>query len=72
MPPVLDITLEELACRAAQEMLAQKGGLVLEGSAAVALVPLLEGAAGMTEEATDVVAVLTGRNVDPDRLAAVL
>jgi len=46
-------------------------GLVLEGSAAVALAPVLfglpEGLRG-----GDVVVVLTGRNIDPDRLDAVL
>jgi len=62
-------------------------GLVLEGSAAVALTPLLACAAGDFGVATalgplaselerdggrDVVCVLTGRNVDPDRLAACL
>jgi threonine dehydratase len=41
-------------------------GLVLEGSAAVALAPVLCGAA--LPAAGDVVLVLTGRNVDPERL----
>jgi threonine dehydratase len=46
-------------------------GLVLEGTAAVALAPLLFGLpAGL--RGGHVVAVLTGRNVDPERLAAVL
>jgi threonine dehydratase len=42
-------------------------GLVLEGSAATALVPVLF---GLPEEVRggDVLVVLTGRNVDPDRL----
>jgi threonine dehydratase len=46
-------------------------GLVLEGSAAVALVPVL---AGLPEEVRggDLVVVLTGRNVDRDRLDRVL
>lgn len=46
-------------------------GVGLEGSAATALVPLLE---GLPEHLRggDVVAVLTGRNVDPERLARVL
>lgn len=46
-------------------------GVGLEGSAATALVPLLE---GLPENLRggDVVAVLTGRNVDPERLARVL
>lgn len=46
-------------------------GLVLEGSAACALVPLL-GAAEVVAREGDVVVVLTGRNVDRSRLAAVL
>jgi threonine dehydratase len=53
-------------------------GLVVEGSAAVALVPLLPGFGGLPPEMErertsasdgDVVVVLTGRNVDRDRLA---
>jgi threonine dehydratase len=46
-------------------------GLVLEGSAAAGLVPVL---AGLPEplRGGDVVVVLTGRNVDPERLDAVL
>ncbi len=46
-------------------------GLVLEGSAAVALVPLLRGLPDRLRGG-DVVAVLTGRNVDPERTARVL
>jgi threonine dehydratase len=46
-------------------------GLVLEGSAATALAPIL---GGLPEELRggDVVAVLTGRNVDPERLDALV
>lgn len=46
-------------------------GLAVEGSAATALVPLLE---GLPENLRggDVVAVITGRNVDPERLGRVL
>jgi threonine dehydratase len=49
-------------------------GLALEGSAAIALVPLLYGVpevvrASRREEETDLVVVLTGRNVDCDRLS---
>jgi threonine dehydratase len=46
-------------------------GVGLEGSAATALVPLLQ---GLPENLRggDVVAVLTGRNVDAERLARVL
>jgi threonine dehydratase len=43
-------------------------GLELEGSAATALVPLLEGLPESLRGG-DVVAVLTGSNVDPERLA---
>jgi threonine dehydratase len=49
-------------------------GLVLEGSAAVALSPLLYGMPGIVqatkgENESDLVVVLTGRNVDRDRLS---
>ena len=46
-------------------------GLVLEGSAAVALVPILRGLPDPLRGG-DVVVVLTGRNVDPERMARVL
>jgi threonine dehydratase len=51
-------------------------GLVLEGSAAVALVPLLYGVpevvrASRGGEDTDLVVVLTGRNVDCEHLSVV-
>ena len=46
-------------------------GLVLEGSAAVALVPLLAGLPAPLRGG-DLVAVLTGRNVDPARLERAL
>ncbi len=46
-------------------------GLVLEGSAAVGLVPVLQGLPDPLRGG-DVVVVLTGRNVDPDRMARVL
>ncbi len=46
-------------------------GLVLEGSAATALVPLLEGLPPAMRGA-DAVAIVTGRNVDPHRLEQVL
>jgi threonine dehydratase len=46
-------------------------GLVVEGSAAVVLVPLLAGLPDAMRGG-DLVAVLTGRNVDPERLARVL
>jgi threonine dehydratase len=46
-------------------------GLVLEGSAAVALVPILRGLPEAVRGG-DLVAVLTGRNVDRDRLDEVL
>ncbi len=49
----------------------QDMGLVLEGTAAVALAPVLF---GLPEQLRggDIVVVLTGRNIDPDRLDAVL
>jgi threonine dehydratase len=46
-------------------------GLVLEGTAAVALAPALFGLPDRLRGG-DVVVVLTGRNIDPDRLDAVL
>ncbi len=51
-------------------------GLVLEGSAAVALAPLLYGVpeavrTSRGEEETDLVVVLTGRNVDNERLPVI-
>jgi threonine dehydratase len=48
-------------------------GLTLEGSAAVALAPLLAPSAEVPARPNqDVVVVLTGRNVDPERLARVV
>jgi threonine dehydratase len=48
-------------------------GLVLEGSAAVALAPVLATQTARSEpDEIDVVVVLTGRNVDPDRLARIV
>ncbi len=48
-----------------------KVGVAIEGSSAVALAPLLDGLPDALRGG-DVVAVLTGRNVDADRLANVL
>ena len=52
-------------------------GLVVEGSAAAALAPVLGGlpdeiTEDLEDEGGDVVVVLTGRNVDPDRLMRVV
>jgi threonine dehydratase len=47
-------------------------GLVLEGSAAVALAPVLFGLPVGVRGGGDLVVVLTARNVDPERLDAVL
>jgi threonine dehydratase len=49
----------------------QDMGLVLEGTAAIALVPVLFGLPDRLKGG-DLVVVLTGRNIDPDRLDAVL
>jgi threonine dehydratase len=49
----------------------QDMGLVLEGTAAVALAPVLFGLPDRLRGG-DLVVVLTGRNIDPDRLDAVL
>ena len=46
-------------------------GLTLEGSAAIALAPML-GDASAAPPDHDVVIVLTGRNVDPERLAGIV
>jgi threonine dehydratase len=46
-------------------------GLLLEGSSAVALVPHLASFKPAMERETDTVIVLTGRNIDSDRLARV-
>jgi threonine dehydratase len=70
------LVVDEDAIASAMRFAFRDLGLVLEGSAAVALVPILEGAAALvppeTDPSIDLVAVLTGRNVDPERLAAVL
>ncbi|MBX3190779.1 MAG: pyridoxal-phosphate dependent enzyme [Labilithrix sp.] len=67
-------TEEELA--AAMTFAFRELGLALEGSAAIALAPLLVPPALLRQEEEekeeDVVLVLTGRNVDPERLARVV
>lgn len=63
------VTEDEIA--AAMKFAYRELGLALEGSAAAALVPVLT--SGETHgEAKDVIVVLTGRNVDPDRLARIV
>lgn len=61
-------TEEELA--QAMTYAVREIGLTLEGSAAVALAPILAPPSSLVER--DVVVVLTGRNVDPDRLARIV
>jgi threonine dehydratase len=61
-------TEEELA--QAMTYAVREIGLTLEGSAAVALAPILGPPSSLVER--DVVVVLTGRNVDPDRLARIV
>lgn len=61
------VTEEEIA--RAMKVAHHELGLALEGSAAVALAPVLD-AAEVFEN--DTVVVLTGRNVDPERLAQVV
>lgn len=56
----------------AMRFAARELGLIVEGSAAVALVPALQGLHVGPGETRDVVVVLTGRNVDQDRVARVL
>lgn len=62
-------TEEELA--QAMKFAVRELGLILEGSAAIALAPLLADADSEGKD-RDVVLVLTGRNVDPERLADVV
>ena len=66
------VTEEELA--QAMRFGVRELGLTLEGSAAVALAAVLSPPAAGKEASVegDVVVVLTGRNVDPDRLARVV
>lgn len=65
------VVVSEAAMAKAMAFAISKLGVVIEGSSAVALVPLLD---GLPAELCggDVVAVLTGRNVDADRVASVL
>ena len=64
---ILNVAEDDIA--AAMARLYRETGLVVEGSAATALVPILRGLpdplAGESER--DVVVVLTGRNVDHER-----
>lgn len=62
------VTEEEIAL--AMKVAYRDLGLALEGSAAVALAPIL--AESGSETVGDTVVVLTGRNVDPERLAQVV
>jgi threonine dehydratase len=62
------VTEEELA--AAVTFAYREMGLTLEGSAAVALAPVLSSA--IEEGDGDLVVVLTGRNVDPERLSQIV
>lgn len=61
-----EVELERAMRYAAQEL-----GLTLEGSGAIALAPLLADASATTPD-QDVVIMLTGRNVDPERLAGIV
>ena len=69
---VLDeiVLVPEAAVRRAIRWLVAEEGLVAEGSAAVSVAALLEGA--VTEMEGPVVAVLSGSNLDPGRLARIL
>ncbi|HWK90019.1 MAG TPA: pyridoxal-phosphate dependent enzyme [Longimicrobium sp.] len=64
------VLVEEAAVRAAIRRLYEEEGVVAEGSAAVAVAALLEGAMGEVEG--PVAAVLTGGNLDAGRLASLL
>jgi threonine dehydratase len=69
------IVADELEIAGAMTYAYREIGLILEGSAAVALAPLLYGVpegvvrASRGREETDLVVVLTGRNVDCERLS---
>jgi threonine dehydratase len=69
---VLDgvVLVTEAAVRRAMRLLFQEEGIVAEGSAAVGVAALLEGAVERVEGPAAV--VLTGGNVDGDRLAGIL
>jgi threonine dehydratase len=64
------VLVSEAAVRRAIRWLVAEEGIVAEGSAAVAVAALLEGAVGEVEGPAAV--VLTGSNLDPARLAAIL
>lgn len=66
------IVVDEAAIAHAMRFAFSELGLVIEGSAAVALVPLLSGLPAQIDPSGDVVVVLTGRNVDRDRVARVV
>jgi threonine dehydratase len=65
------VVVSEDAIANAMALSLTKLGVAIEGSSAVALVPLLGGLPAPLRGG-DVVSVLTGRNVDADRLAGVL
>lgn len=69
---VLDgiVLVTEAAVRRTMRLLFQEEGIVAEGSAAVGVAALLEGAVERIQGPVSV--VLTGSNVDGDRLAAIL
>lgn len=68
----LVVTEDELAD--AMRLAHRELGLAIEGSAAVALAAALAAPSGLSplEEDADLVVVLTGRNVDPERLARIV
>lgn len=68
------IVVTEHEIEAAMAFAARELGLLIEGSAAVALAPLLDPHfnPAMLGDAEDIVVVLTGRNVDADRVFRVL
>lgn len=67
------VVVDEAAIARAMRFAHDELGLALEGSAATALAPILDGLPSelAPPAAGDLVVVLTGSNVDPERLAAV-
>jgi threonine dehydratase len=66
------LVVSEAEIREAMRFAHEELGLVVEGSAAAAIAPMLAGLPLELGSARDVVLVLTGSNVDPERHAAIV